>query len=146
MQAACRFCSLVQLLSRQEMPQPTTVTGSTASDFGPPSINTVSWQDKLVMSARTLCSSLTGGCGEVGVGLFSQVIEVGWDVMASICTREGSGWLLVNISSPKVWSGTGTGCPGWWCSHCSWRCSRTMKMWHWGPCLMGMVGMGWQLY
>ena len=30
-------------------------------------------------------------------------------------------------------------CPGseWW-SHCPWRCSRTMGMWHWGS--VGMVG------
>ena len=26
--------------------------------------------------------------------------------------RGGSGWMLGNISSPKEWSGTGTGCPG----------------------------------
>ena len=45
----------------------------------------------------------------------------------------------------KKWSSNGIGCPwGWW-SHCSWRCSRTVEMWHWAMGLVGMVEMGWQL-
>ena len=31
-------------------------------------------------------------------------------------------------------------CPGRWCSHHPWRCSRTVWMWHWGMWSVGMVG------
>ena len=34
-----------------------------------------------------LYSCLKGVCGEVGIGLFSQVTVIGWEVMASSCTR-----------------------------------------------------------
>ena len=43
------------------------------------------------------------GCGEVGVGLFSQVTEIGQEVMAASCASGGSGWILGTISSPKEW-------------------------------------------
>lgn len=32
--------------------------------------------------------------------------------IASSCTREGSGWVLGKIYSPKEWSGAGMSCPG----------------------------------
>jgi len=57
-------------------------------------------------------SSLKGGGGEVGVGFFSQVTVIGRKLMASGCTRGGSGWISGNISSPKEWRGIGTGFPG----------------------------------
>ena len=44
-----------------------------------------------------------GGCGELGVSLCSQVTVIGQEVMASNCTRGGSGWILGNVSSPKEW-------------------------------------------
>ena len=65
-----------------------------------------------------------GGGSEVGVSLFSQVTAIGWERMASSCTRGGSGWILGRISSQKEWWGTGMGCPGRWWSHCPWRCLR----------------------
>ena len=46
-----------------------------------------------------LYNSLKGGCGEVGVGLFSQIRVIG---MASSCARGGSGWILRKISSPRA--------------------------------------------
>jgi len=48
----------------------------------------------------------------MGVGLFSQVTVIGEKVMASSCTRGGSGWILGRISSLKEWSGTGTAAQG----------------------------------
>ena len=41
-----------------------------------------------------LCNCLKEGCGEVWVGLFSQVTVMGREGMASSCTRGGSGWIL----------------------------------------------------
>jgi len=32
--------------------------------------------------------------------------------------------------------------PGRWLSHHPWRYSRNVKMWHWGTCSVGMLGMG----
>ena len=68
-----------------------------------------------------LYNSLKGGCGEVGVGLFSRVIVIGQEGTASSCTRGGSGWIL-GKTSLKEHSGTGMGCPGK-CHHPR-RCSR----------------------
>ena len=45
----------------------------------------------------TLYNCLKGGCAEVGV--FSHVIVIGQEEMASSCSRGGSGWMLEkNIS------------------------------------------------
>ena len=74
-------------------------------------------------------SPLKGDCSE-GVGFFSQVTAMGLKVMASSCTREGSGWLSGKNSSQKEWSGIGTGCTGRWWIHHPWRGSVTVQMWH----------------
>ena len=52
-----------------------------------------------------------GGCGELGVSLFSRVTVIGLEGMASSCTREDSGWMLGNATSLKGWSGTGNELP-----------------------------------
>ena len=39
-----------------------------------------------------------GGHGKVGISLFSQVTAIEQEGMASSCIREGSGWILGNIS------------------------------------------------
>jgi len=44
-----------------------------------------------------------GGCGEIGVRLFLQVIAIGREVTASSCARDGSGWALGNVSFQKGW-------------------------------------------
>jgi len=37
------------------------------------------------------------------------------NIMALSFAREGSGWILGKISSPKEWASAGMGCPGrWW--------------------------------
>ena len=47
------------------------------------------------------------------------------------------GLILGNTFSLKGWCGSGTGCTGRWWSHCPWRCSRTVEMWHWGTWISG---------
>lgn len=47
----------------------------------------------------TLYSFLKGGGGEVWVGLCSQRTAIGCEVMASRCTRTGSGPVLGTVSS-----------------------------------------------
>ena len=47
---------------------------------------------------------------------------------------------LGKIHSPKEWSGAGGGCPGRWCGHHSWRCSR--NIWY-GTEGNGLVGKYW---
>ena len=42
----------------------------------------------------TLYSSLKGGCGKAGVGLFSQITAIELEVMASSCNR---GWFRLDI-------------------------------------------------
>jgi len=59
--------------------------------------------------------------------------SVGWEGMASSCTRGGSGWILGKISSQKEWQCTGKGCPGRWWSHCP----GNVEMWHWGTWFSG---------
>ena len=48
-------------------------------------------------------SSLKGCCSEVRVSLFSKVIAIGQEGMASCCARGGSHWILGNISPQKEW-------------------------------------------
>jgi len=56
------------------------------------------------------------------------------EVMASSCSMGGSDWILGRVYSPTEWSGTGTGCPGWWYSHVSGRAQE--------PCRCGTEGCG----
>lgn len=57
-------------------------------------------------------SSLTGGGGEVGVGLCSLVMVTAGEVLASSSVREGQvGYIRKNYFSEEQ-SGAGKGCPG----------------------------------
>lgn len=51
---------------------------------------------------------LKRGWSEVGVTLCSQVTAIRQEVMASSCAREGSGWILGEISTLKEWTATGS--------------------------------------
>ena len=66
----------------------------------------------------------------VSVRNFCHEIVKWQKVMASICTRGGSGCMLGKISSQKEWSGTGTGCPGWWWSPCLKKITRDVEVWY----------------
>jgi len=46
---------------------------------------------------------LKGGCGEVRVGLFSQITAIGHEVMALSCTGGGSVWILEKKYSQTEW-------------------------------------------
>ena len=90
-----------------------------------------------------LYNDLKRSCGEMRVGLFSQVTAIGWDRMVSSCTRGDSGWILGNIYSQKERSGNETGRPGRWWSHHLWRCSGAVEMWCLRAQLVGDIGGGW---
>ena len=83
-----------------------------------------------------------GGCGELGVSLFSRVTVIGREGMASSCAREDSGWTLGNTPSLKGWSGTGMGCPERWWSHRAWWCSKSVWMSTEGHGLARTIGEG----
>ena len=84
-------------------------------------------KERLRGDLLALYSSLTGGCSEVGVGLFSQVTS--GKTRANGLKRRfrldiGKNSLL------KEWSGIGAGCPEkQWSPH-PWRGSKNVWMWH----------------
>ena len=53
------------------------------------------------------------------------------------------GFLLGKNSSQKEWWGIGTGCPGKWWSHRTWKCSGKGQMWHWLIWSRAGTGIGW---
>ena len=53
--------------------------------------------------AYALSDYLKGGCGEVGVGLFSQLSHGGMKGNGFKLPRGGSGWFFGKLSSQKEW-------------------------------------------
>lgn len=64
------------------------------------------------------------------VGLFPQAASDKTEEMASSSFRGGSGLTLGRISSLKGWVSIKTGHPGKWWSHCVWKCSINVWVWH----------------
>lgn len=60
-------------------------TGLTGGSLG--SWDGLSGEEELRGNLIAPYHRLEGGCGEVGVSLCSQVAVIGWEVMASSCTR-----------------------------------------------------------
>jgi len=75
--------------------------------------------------------------------LFCFILDCS-DLLVSTISKGGSGWIL-GRTSPKGWSGSGTGCPGEWWSHHPWGCSRTMEMWYWVTWLVGSISGRWMV-
>jgi len=57
----------------------------------------------------TLYNYLNEDCGGVGVGLFFHVTINRTSGYGLKLHQGNSGWMFGNISSPRQWSGTGTG-------------------------------------
>ena len=69
-------------------------------------------------------NNLKGGCGEVGSWPLLPCNSDGMRGSGIKLHQRSVGWILRKTSPPKEWSGAGTGCPGRWLSHHTWRCSR----------------------
>ena len=76
-----------------------------------------------------LCSSLKGRCGELGVGLFSQVTSDRTRGKGLKLCQGGLGLDMRRISAQKEQSGIGAGCPGRRWRRRPWGCSR--RGWTW---------------
>jgi len=87
----------------------------------------------------TLYNHLKGSCGEVGSLLHNS------NRMRGNGLKLCQGRLFGTISSQQEQWGSGTGCPGRWCSHRPWRCWRAVWMWHWGTWAVDMLRVGWRL-
>ena len=85
-------------------------------------------------------------CSTEGQDTFSRIMpwKTGWSGLVPGQRQEGEGIRFLEFSlKVSGWWGIGTGCPGRWWSHCPWRCSRSVEMWHWRTWPVGNIGGRW---
>jgi len=136
-------CNIKGFVSGSYSPWPSEL--STTS--GTRSLELLLWWSRSADHPMPLSSHHVGMC----VRVCAYIRDEKWDKLGfwanCYCMPKLLFYSLAAQISYLFWArwGSGTGCPGRWWSHRSWRFSRPMLMCDWGMWLVGMVMAGWQL-